>query len=331
MAHAVTRDELEEENRLLEKAIALKASSVLRQELGLIATILTAAHLRGTVGIALKRLVHQLFEPLNPTIQTDLEVGRDLGLRLGYEQEGYSKDHLLPFTPFRDQDLARLIWSADARIKERLREAITLADAMPMQTNDDLVAVLAKARSAVQLAETDAGWTVHRSIANGHAQVAKAAKMTVVWVAERNACPACLAYQGRVVAPGQAFPEGLTYGDRPVMPYGKLTAPPLHPHCRCQLETSTLVAGTIDRDLAREAARSVARGLSDVQSEVGKLRSADKLIKGATGLPAVQLPKSVVDRARRNVIAKQFKARPGSAQARAEIAQRARDRARARR
>jgi hypothetical protein len=155
--------------------------------------------------------------------------------------------------------------------------------------------------------------------------------LNLVWVAERDACLNCLAYQGRVVGPREIFPGGLTYGDHPLRPYGELVGPPLHPNCRCQLDTTNLPAGSLDVGLAREAARSVARGLTDYASDKARFRAVNRLVSGTTGLPdaaLIRLPRSVLGRAARNAAAGTFRFRPDSPDARAEIRQRARDRAR---
>lgn len=173
---------------------------------------------------------------------------------------------------------------------------------------------------AVVSTAEDKAWKAHRAKILTQTAAAESAGQNVVWVAERNACPSCLAYQGHVVKPGQAFPTGLTYDDAPIQPYGKLIGPPLHPHCRCELESTDLEPGEIDLPLAREAARSVARGLTDYASEPAKLRATKRLLamSGRAGL----LPKSVLDRARANLADATFKARPGSPAAKAEIARR---------
>jgi hypothetical protein len=174
----------------------------------------------------------------------------------------------------------------------------------------------------------DKAWKAHRATIQAQINEAKDAGQNVVWVAERNACPSCLAYQGHVVAPGREFPPGLTYGDTPIKPHGKLIGPPLHPWCQCELEETDLEPGTLDLALAREAARSVARGLTDHASEPAKIRATKRLLAKAD--KAGLLPKSVVERAQRNVAASKYKDRPGSAGAKREIAQRNRTRAKSR-
>jgi hypothetical protein len=313
------------ETRRLEDVMAAKTVAQLRADLGLAGVSIVAAQLRGGEPSALRRLIQSLFGAINPATQSYLAQALELGRKLGRVQGGLVRPGM---EVIEDPSGQAIVDTTDQRILGRIDEAIDLSTKLPMTSSDDTMAVLAKARSSILMGEQAAGWTVHRAAVLGQAEVAKAAGLNLVWIAERNACPACLAYQGHVVAPGASFPRGLTYGDRPITPYGKLIGPPLHPHCRCQVETSDLPAGSLDVSLAREAARSVARGLSDFQSEVGKLRSVDKLLAGSTGLPHVQLPKSVLERAARNRAAKVFKARPGSPQAKLEIAQRARDRAR---
>jgi hypothetical protein len=307
--------------------MAAKAVAQLRADLGLAGVTLVAAQLRGQGPSALRRLIQSLFGAINPGTQSYLAQALELGRKLGAAQ-GIRQTRTIGWEVIEDPSGQAIVDTTDQHILARIDEAISLSTSLPMTSPDDTMAVLAKARSSILVGEQAAGWTVHRAAVLGLAEVAKAAGLNLVWIAERNACPACLAYQGHVVAPGSAFPRGLTYGDRPIQPYGKLIGPPLHPHCRCQVETSDLPPGSLDVSLAREAARSVARGLSDFQSEVGKHRSVDKLLSGNTGLPAVSLPKSVLERAARNRAEKKFKARPGSTLAKLEIAQRNRDRVR---
>jgi hypothetical protein len=198
-------DRYELANRTLEEAVAGKAVAALRADLGVVGTILTAGQLRGTSGAALLQLVVELLTGVQPATKTYLEHGAELGRRLGRNQ---AAEKGAPTEAIVDETLDALIGNADHRLTVRLAEAIKLARALPMRTPDDLLAVLAKARSAILSAEQTAGWVVHRSIALGHMEVAKAAGLNVVWLAERNACPACLAYQGHVAAPGTAFPAG---------------------------------------------------------------------------------------------------------------------------
>lgn len=311
----------------LELRVAAQATATLERELAIASTTLLAAQLRGSDPAALRRLAAQLLLQLTPGVGTTLDVGAAAGRLLGQNQAVVGEAGSVPQTIV-DEALVHLLGTAGDRVRSRLAVAVQLSTKLPMTNDSDLIAVLAQARTALTGLRTDAAWGVHRSVALGHADVALQVGENLVWITERNACPHCLAYAGHVTAPGKPFPPGLTYGDKALTPYGPLLGPPLHPHCRCEVELTELEPGELDVNLAREAARSVARGLTDYQSEAGKQRAVDRLLQGKTGLPVVQLPKSVLERAARDLKTKQFKARPGSAQAQAEIAQRARDRAR---
>lgn len=128
---------------------------------------------------------------------------------------------------------------------------------------------------------------------------ATAAELEVVWVAETNACVHCLAYSGRVVAAGKAFPKGLSYvGTNPYAAPGK--HPPLHPNCRCTLEV--LNDSSYAEALRREADRSVLRGFS-LESESMRVRveAARRLLEDG-----VDAPKSVIKYAEQQVAAGKF-------------------------
>lgn len=92
----------------------------------------------------------------------------------------------------------------------------------------------------------------------------------LIWIAERDACVHCLAYQGAVRVSGK-YPKGLTFGAKSYSD-AQVKHPPLHPNCRC---TQRLVpresAPDIIVGLKREAQRSVLRGWS-VPSESNGVR-----------------------------------------------------------
>lgn len=294
-----------------------QASQRLAAELTAIAAVLIGAGLRGATPDTLRTLIRRLLSELVTSAQTALEVAAARGRTLGRSQAGETgRDD----PPLADEVLQRIIETSDLRSAAHLDNAIQLSTQLPMTSSDDILAVISRAQGGVRTQRADASWVTHRGVALGVAEVARERQRAVVWIAERDACLHCLAYQGRVVEPGKPFPPGLTYADKSLPQLGALLGPPLHPHCRCQLEETDLEPGTIDPGLAREAARSVARGLTDHASEPARLRAADRLVKGALG--SRLLPKSVLDRARRNVRDRRFKARPDSAAARAEIARR---------
>lgn len=302
-----------------EQEAQAQASARLAAELAAVAVILVSALMRGATPDVLRTLVRRLLSELVPSARSALEVAITRGVVLG----NAGKVDARTSTPLHDEVLQRVIDTSDDRAGAHLDAAIVLSTQLPMTDQADVMAVVGKAQAAVRTQRTDASWVTHRGIALGVAEVARESGLNVVWIAERNACLNCLAYAGRVVRPGAPFPPGLTYADKALVQLGPLLGPPLHPNCRCQLELTDLEPGDIDVALAREAARSVARGLTDHASEPARFRAADRLVKSATTL----LPKSVIDRARRNLRDGAFKARPGSPEAAAEIARRNRARA----
>ena len=298
-----------------EEAAQAQASARLAAELAAVAAVLLAALIRKASPDVLRTLVRRMLSEIVPSARTALEVARHRGTTLGRQLAGETgRDE----PPIPDRVLAEVVATIDNRAADHLDDAMVLSTLLPMVDEADVMAVVGKAQGAVKAQKTAAAWVTHRSIALGVAEVARERKRNVVWVAERDACLHCLAYAGRVVAPGSPFPPGLTYADKSLPQLGPLLGPPLHPHCRCQLQLTDLEPGTLDVGLAREAARSVARGLSDFASEPAMFRAADRLVKSATTL----LPKSVLDRARRNLRDRKFKDRPDSLQAKAEIARR---------
>lgn len=137
----------------------------------------------------------------------------------------------------------------------------------------------------------------------GVVDVGTAANMPMVWVAETDACVHCLAYSGQVVTAGDSFPSGLTYGRKPLAPYGQLVAPPLHPYCRCHVEV-LLDAGYAEA-LRREADRSVLRGFSlESESMSTRVDAANRLLE-----KGVDAPKSVIAYSTKSVKAGKFATR----------------------
>lgn len=143
---------------------------------------------------------------------------------------------------------------------------------------------------------------INRGGNEGSTAVADAAGLPTVWVAETNACVACLAYSGRSAKPGDAFPGGLTYGKKSYYADDVMT-PPRHPNCRCTVEP--LVAKEYADALRREADRSVLRGFSlESESMATRVDAAKRLVdKG------VDAPKSVVAFSKRSVAAGKFPTR----------------------
>lgn len=265
-----------------------------------------AAYLKGTRGAALAKMFARDFRAMRPGVRerlvTELPAAVLLGVRQGLEVLGLEK---IPAGSVTDRYLAAALEDVDRIALERLGEASALAGRIALDERTEFDLITAKANTALMGADWTARWATNRAISAGTSKVAAEHGARLVWVPERDACLHCLAYAGWVVEPGQPFPPGLTYADKPLKPYGDLLYPPLHPNCRCQVDVTYLPVGRTDGGMVREAERTVARGLSNYASEPAQLRAADKMLKSPT-----LLPKSVRERARRNITAGKFKDRP---------------------
>lgn len=144
-------------------------------------------------------------------------------------------------------------------------------------------------------AATQVGTIVTRAVAGGTVATAEDAGIGLVWVAERDACGSCLSMAGSVRNEDGLFFPVTVYPPRPI-PWMRdgVAAVPLHAHCRCHLRPDT--AG-LSEGLAREAARSVARGWSAYDSLPARLAALDVVLRKG-GLPKTVLQRAADDRAR---------------------------------
>lgn len=242
-----------------------------------------------------------------------IEQGRGLGVQVALDGLGAGQARsaalALPVPELEDRTLNVVAEQIDDRAMRRLHEAASMARTMPPSL-DGIAAVAGQANMAVTAARSDVRWSTNRAINLGGAGVAKALDWRVLWVAERNACLQCLAYSGLVVKPGQLFPGGLSFGKKTNAP--PTAYPPRHPNCRCRVEpydgpdaAREGFSGNSPADaLRREARRSVLRGFSGYASEPARLRAAEQLLK-----QGAELPKTVIERARRDVRRGKFNAR----------------------
>jgi hypothetical protein len=190
---------------------------------------------------------------------------------------------------------------ADAALRTRLDEAARLATTLDMSRRGNVLAVGGRANRGVGEAQGTARWTANEGINAGTAQVAREAGLSLVWVAERNACLHCLAHAGWAVEPGEAFPAVSFDPNAKGVPL--VTWPPLHPNCRCEVRTYDGAPGRPSRDrsstdpadrLAAEARRSAVYRWTDHASGLAAQRAASALLTAGADLPA-----TVQERARR--------------------------------
>lgn len=302
------RERHAEEALQLEEQAADKASGPLKKAILKENLAALKAILQGVGGVVLSKRFATNLRKIKPGIREklieQLKPAVLLGIRQGLEVLGLEDGDVPPST-ITDRYLSAQVNGVDEIALQRLDEAASMAENIALDERTEFELISAKANTALTGADAAARWATNRAISAGTSKVAAEHGARLVWVPERDACLHCLAYAGWVVEPGQEFPPDLTYGDKPLKPFGALLYPPLHPNCRCQVDVTYLPVGRTDEPLVREAERSIARGLSDYASEPAMLRAADKLLKSPN-----LLPKSVRERAARNVAAGEFKARP---------------------
>lgn len=250
-------------------------------------------------------LPDELDEPLEDEADADLETA-DPDSAPGDEPDlEVDDDDLVDFGDLadRDSELADVIDGAEDRARDRLDEAAHLVDVLPMTTKGDVDVVSIHATAVVNGARRDATWVANRAQSLGVMDIAHRDGLGLIWLSERDSCLACLALSGQVAYDGEDFPD-VTFADKP-LDLPAVPHPPRHPGCRCRCRpydgpppTDDLSATDVASVLAREARRSVLRGWSAYDSQAARLRAADQLIANGANLP-----RSVIDRALRNIAA----------------------------
>lgn len=111
----------------------------------------------------------------------------------------------------------------------------------------------------------------------------------LMWVPERDACARCLRYAGlRLLRRGDQFPGGLSFDPaQDTTDASKISGPPLHPHCRCELQAVTKGdSEEASQALVREAERSILKGWALASEKAAsRQRAAKALLAAGTDLP----------------------------------------------
>lgn len=295
----LTEEELvpDEEALAFEEAATEDVVGSLAAALAPIIGGLLAQYAAGTVGPSLAAWIAAAlgkvrWDPMTPALQEVAVEAVDLGV-----------DRALRDLPKRDQRKGRgpgptlEVPDLDEVTRRRLAHTEKLAGSLKLTTKRDVMAVAGSMSSAKSRAEAQVRWTANKGLNAGTSAVADRLGSALIWMAERDACLHCLAHAGWSVAPGDTFPAGLTYGDKPIRPDG-VPHPPLHPGCRCQVRVwdGPLGAPPADRStmdpaarLAAEARRSVVYGWTSYASGAATLRAMDRLLRRGAGLaPSVE-------------------------------------------
>lgn len=187
--------------------------------------------------------------------------------------------------------LVATILTVDNAVQDRIDTAVTMLRETPPTSWGAVTDALSVANQARGAADAAARTAVNTAANAAVAEQAEQVGARLLWLAERDACVACLAYAGELSDPGGGgFRIGLTFGKRPVLPWpdpNHLPGPPLHRWCRCRLmlwfghDTQAAAAALpegartahvdMPAALKREAVRSILRGFS-LPSESERLR-----------------------------------------------------------
>lgn len=165
------------------------------------------------------------------------------------------------------------------KVSSRLSDGVAALEDLPEAAAfDDVVGALGTASDSLNVIDRGMSQMTSSGAADGVSQVAEAAGVGQVWVAENDACVDCTELSGTTVEAGEDFPH----------PPGEV-----HPHCRCttepwDAETMSPPDGSesFPDALQREADRSIAKGWSvPSEHEAVRLRAADKLLKSHPNMP----------------------------------------------
>lgn len=251
------------------------------------------------VGAALASRIGALrWEPMKTPLSNAAKQAHDLGVKRAAQRFASPADRrkALKTKPPRKPGIP----NPDAALRSILDEAKTLA-AQGIRTETEANVLASKVKAGKARIEGHARSVANEGINRGTLDVAKGMKLRVMWVAERNACLHCLAHAGWVVEPGDPFPP-VSFDPNAKDVLAVVTCP-LHPNCRCQLQTTDEKAGKPSGNrsstspaarLAAEARRSVVYQWTEYASNPAMTRAAEALLSAGAGLPA-----SVEQRARR--------------------------------
>lgn len=215
--------------------------------------------------------------------------------------------------------VAREVPAADTERAKAYRRARVRAAVAPSQIVKRGFAAVIEATAQPANLESDVRGVVVGELVADHTDTMRdrarelGDEWVTIWVAERDACVRCLAYQGLWVTPAaaQLFPGGRTWGPRWKSVIGRpdFRGPGWretesgdhegsHPHCRCELRVVRRTnVHLLAQALKREATRSAAKGWArPTEGDTARVAAA----KHALG-SAIVLPKTVTAEARRRL------------------------------
>jgi hypothetical protein len=212
---------------------------------------------------------------------------RTLGVQQGFAEVS------APIEPLLDgltTETRRGIDAATSMARSKLALAPRMVESLPKGSFLTVNRAMAPATQAVNIVERAARTVTNAELNEGLAAVAEHVGAQLVWVAEKNACVACLALSGHVIEPGGHFDWRMTFGAKAYQPKdynadGELVAielerPPRHPNCRCRvtpwLGHDTAGAEAVTHDWSGAIAEAKAKGDRVAEAAAHKAAAAAK-------------------------------------------------------
>lgn len=287
----------EAEITALEAATIAAVTVVLAKLLGRVTDTLTAGWAwrdeDAARWLAARQIAARQLRAVRVNLATTAERSLTRAARLGARHAGAP----LPdgHDPSADDLIRATLDTIDADVRGKLERAADHVLTGRIETPTQLADATDRIDAGRKEAATQVGTVVNRAVANGTIAAADEAGLGLVWLAERDACGSCLSMSGSVRDADGLFYPVTVYPPRPI-PWMRdgVKAPGLHARCRCRVRPAT--AG-LSEGLAREAARSVARGWSAYDSLPARLAALDVVLRKG-GLPKTVLQRAADDRAR---------------------------------
>lgn len=174
-------------------------------------------------------------------------------------------------TPMLDDAAVEALDGVETKAPEGIAETRNRLKAASLDTLPDLLTTIQPLSTSVSEMRATASWATNTAANSATEAAAQQMGTGVIWVPERDACVRCTSYAGQTSINGGSFGPSQAFGDSlPTLPF-----PPLHPHCRCQLQEWNPNDAMTPLVLRREAVRSILRGYSlPSESVAARLRAA---------------------------------------------------------
>ncbi|AXB47304.1 hypothetical protein [Amycolatopsis albispora] len=253
------------------------------------------------LGELVARLLGIQIDPA-PALLEYAELGRLLGI-----EQGRREANVPPATgvPGISPETQLVVEHSVSRVREKLALAPLQVAGLQRGSLLTIHRALAPAQQAANIVERTARTVVNAELNEGLAEVIDETGARALWVAERDACVACLALSGHFARSG-VFNWRRTFGKKAYPPTDasgdqvELTGPPRHPNCRCRL---TPWIGH-DTAAARQRTHDWAGAIADAQARGGQVAeaAARKAATAADQSAAYDLPRALRREAERSIL-----------------------------